>query len=368
MFAAIVKANKANLAATSTTVGSSSSNDNLVDSLLQNTNSNVNSTNNNKSAFNNNNNSSSIPLSPELSHAFQILEWDPEIYGVGVRSIDEQHQQLIGTMAKLCILGKQVATSRNPSSSSFPGSSSPNSTSSSNNKRGSSSPTKQQQSQSSSLAMDSPSSSIALGNQVTSPMTLKGALGLDSKKYGTGENQNGEESSSAAASYNNNKTRKSVVSIRDGEDEATMTTNKNADADYNNIASSVHVYGHRVTLPEAGFRTIDRGHPPDLQKGGRIEPILESLVMHCSVRLIQEEHSLEAVSFSDRGPHALEHQIFVREVFRAYQLMEQYNLEMSDLVKLIKFLKTWVKDHIPKDRRFAPLLLDKQSSLAAGRV
>ena len=288
-----------------------------------------------------------IPLSPELTQVFQTVEWDPEIYGVGVRSIDEQHQTLISTITNLCNLGKSVAQNLlNPSIAASP-----------------SSPTKKAAPPSSSSSPES----NKLGASVTSPMTLRGALGLEMKKFEEKEenNKNGKSSSQEDNKNDNNSSKDRRKSTASSNNEDSSYSNNN---NYNNIKSSNHVFGHRVTLAEGACRTIDRGHPPDFQKGGKMEPLILALVNHCSAKLIQEEHALEAVSFSDRGPHAAEHQIFVREVFRAHQMMESYNLEMSDLVKLIKFLKSWIKDHIPKDRRYAPLMLEKQSSLAAGKV
>ncbi len=289
-----------------------------------------------------------VTLPPELAQAFQIIEWDPEIYGVGVRSIDDQHQQLIATMAKLCVLGKHVGT-LSPINPNMTSSNSNQVSGNSNNQSNrNSSPTK---------------------GSVVSPMTIRGAFGLDSKvfdasKKPTSTNEEGEENNNTITSKKNFSSsttsipatatkRRSSISMRNGGDNNLDNNNNDSDDVKNSI---IRVHGHRVTLPEGGFRSIDRGHPLDLQKGGRIEPLLDALVQHCSVRLIQEEHAFEAVSFSDRIPHSMEHQIFVREVFRAYQLMEQYNFELNDLVKLIKFLKNWFKDHIPKDRRYAPLI------------
>ncbi len=123
-------------------------------------------------------------------------------------------------------------------------------------------------------------------------------------------------------------------------------------------ASQAHIHPVRVSATGCA-KFVDRGHPPELQLGGQIEPLIDGLIFHANARLIQEEHNLEAVSFADRGSHAQEHQIFVREVFRAFRLMESCNMEMGDLVALIRFLKAWCNTHIPKDRRFAPLMLEK---------
>lgn len=319
-----------------------------------------------------------IPLSPELTQVFQSIEWDPEIYGVGVRSIDEQHQQLIQTIMKLCTLGKNVAQNKlNPLivSSSFGGGGGGTKDGSSSS---SSSPPRT--GTTTTTMLTSGSTPDKLGASVTSPMTLRGALGLELKSFQSDneKNNNNKTASNSNTVLNQSTTnrRKSTNALNGGAADGGGDFDPNSSStlvidnvdDYNNIKASNHVFGHRVTLAEGACRTIDRGNPPDFQKGGRIEPLILALVNHCSSKLIQEEHALEAVSFSDRGPHAAEHQIFVREAFRAHQLMEGYNFEMSDLVKLVRFLKSWVREHIPKDRRYAPLMLEKQSSLAAGKV
>jgi hemerythrin-like metal-binding protein len=90
-----------------------------------------------------------------------------------------------------------------------------------------------------------------------------------------------------------------------------------------------------------------------------IAPDLDELVTYCARSLTTEEMLLETYGYPDRAAHAAEHQIFFREVSRAHSLMESHNFEHADLCRLVGFLKFWLADHIPKDRRFAPLLVDK---------
>ena len=55
----------------------------------------------------------------------------------------------------------------------------------------------------------------------------------------------------------------------------------------------------------------------------------------------------------------------VAEVARAHRLSEEGNFEMTDLKRLVTFLRRWMNDHVPKDRRFAPLLVDGKGSFGS---
>lgn len=108
----------------------------------------------------------------------------------------------------------------------------------------------------------------------------------------------------------------------------------------------------------------DRKFDDRLQKGRdkeTITPEIEDLVTYCAKYITAEEHMLETYNYPDRAAHGLEHQLLVKEVQRAHSLLESYNMEESDVARLVTFLKTWIAEHIPKDRRFAPLLVDKES-------
>jgi hemerythrin-like metal-binding protein len=96
-----------------------------------------------------------------------------------------------------------------------------------------------------------------------------------------------------------------------------------------------------------------------LQRGSEMSALLDALVTYCAKHLTAEELLLETHGYPDRAAHAQEHQLLVNEVCRAQRLSEEGNLEMSDVRNLVTFLRRWMNEHIPKDRRFAPLLMDK---------
>uniref|UniRef100_A0A7S1W1W9 Hemerythrin-like domain-containing protein n=1 Tax=Neobodo designis TaxID=312471 RepID=A0A7S1W1W9_NEODS len=103
----------------------------------------------------------------------------------------------------------------------------------------------------------------------------------------------------------------------------------------------------------------DRYLEPQLQRGGELAPHIDELVTYCAKHLAAEELLLETHGYSERVTHAAEHDTLVQEVGRAHRLCEEGNMEMADLRRLVAFLRQWMASHIPKDRRFAPLLLDK---------
>lgn len=96
-----------------------------------------------------------------------------------------------------------------------------------------------------------------------------------------------------------------------------------------------------------------------LQKGSRVGAYLDDLVTYCAKHLLAEEFLLETHGYADRAGHAAEHETLVAEAARAHRLCEEGNLEIVDVNRLIHFLRRWMTEHIPRDRRFAPLLLDK---------
>jgi hemerythrin-like metal-binding protein len=98
---------------------------------------------------------------------------------------------------------------------------------------------------------------------------------------------------------------------------------------------------------------------PGLQRGSPTGQLIDDLVTYCAKHLAYEEYILETYGYQDRLGHNQEHEQFAYEIGRAHKLMEEFNFENSDLAYLVYFLKYWLKSHIPKDRRFAPLLLEK---------
>jgi hemerythrin len=298
---------------------------------------------------------------------FTILEWDPELYGVGVRSIDEQHQGLIVTLARLCRLGRSLVAGPSSPQSSPRGAGFGSGDDATAKAGGGSGGAK------SGMARAASSSATFAASGGT-PMTIKGALMLDTmhrqdgnasrRGAGGGGSDSDEDSGSGGRSPPNAGSRKaSTVAGSGGSHINNSSSNNNPTRHHQHagvVVPHVHVYARRVGASECASRFVDRGLPPELQRGGAVEAHIEALVHHGVVRLVQEEHSLEAVSYVDRGAHALEHQVFVREVFRVHHLMEAANLELGDLVRLVLFLKAWLRDHIAKDRRYAPLMLEKQ--------
>ena len=103
----------------------------------------------------------------------------------------------------------------------------------------------------------------------------------------------------------------------------------------------------------------DRHLEPQLQRGGQLAVHLDELVTYCAKHLAAEEVLLETHGYSERVSHAADHDTLVQEVARAHRLCEEGNMEMADLRRIVAFLRHWMNTHIPKDRRFAPLLLDK---------
>lgn len=292
------------------------------------------------------------------SSIFVPIEFDPELHGVGVGSIDNQHRALIGVLAQLCQLGKLIndppaaAAAAAGAKKGLPSSGAAAAGAGSGSTVG--------------KEFSSPLGSPKGGN-VVSHMTVAGAMMMDLKKYQGDDNDINDDNNDndAQAADESDKKLSSMAKASDRRKSGVAFGTSVSES--NSLASSGALNSHNViypvrVAPSECSKYVDRGMPPELQLGGAVEPLIEALVFHCNVRLIQEEHNLEAVSFSDRGSHAQEHQIFVREAFRAQHLVESSNFELADLVKLIQFLKMWCAQHISKDRRFAPLMLEKIAS------
>jgi hemerythrin-like metal-binding protein len=112
-------------------------------------------------------------------------------------------------------------------------------------------------------------------------------------------------------------------------------------------------------VPKRRGGIVDRHLETQLQRGTEMSKHLDDLVTYCSKHLSAEEVLLETHNYPERLSHAAEHELMVVEVCRAHRLCEEGNLEMDDVRRLVTFLRRWMNEHIPKDRRFAPLLLDK---------
>ena len=96
------------------------------------------------------------------------------------------------------------------------------------------------------------------------------------------------------------------------------------------------------------------------QRGSQISGAVDEIVSYAAKYLSAEDHLLESYGYHERQQHQLEHDAFTRELFRVHKLIEDADAELSDIRRLLIFLKTWIDEHIPKsDRKYAPFLLEK---------
>lgn len=102
-----------------------------------------------------------------------------------------------------------------------------------------------------------------------------------------------------------------------------------------------------------------RSFNPTFQKGSKVCDCLGRLVSYSLRNLTSEDHILETYSYADRATQQQEHAAFAEQMCRYLKLSEEFSLEEGDLIHLLTFLKLWVREHIPRDRRYAPLLLEK---------
>ena len=69
--------------------------------------------------------------------------------------------------------------------------------------------------------------------------------------------------------------------------------------------------------------------------------------------------SLETYGYADRHAQHIDHDLFVEEVAHLHKLVEEYNAQEVDYRRLLVFLRRWMVDHIPKDRKYAHHLIEK---------
>ncbi len=194
------------------------------------------------------------------------VEWDPEKFGIGVRSIDDQHKHLIIVINAL-IRALLQATRASKAS----------------------------------LCL-----SARAGNSLSSPR--------NSSSPGTSSNH-----TSAAA--------------------------------FVGFAST----GASQNLPIVGHRQMD----PNFQRGSQLAKIIDDLVSYTAKYLTAEDHMLDTFAYVDRQSQFHDHELFTNEVARAFKLVEDYNVQESDVRRLLQFLKYWIAEHIPRDRKYAPMLIEK---------
>jgi hemerythrin-like metal-binding protein len=189
------------------------------------------------------------------SELLATVEWDPEKYGIGVRSIDDQHKHLISIINSLIrALYRAARASRD-------------------------------------LLTDS-----GLGSSV-------------SKKV-----QGSPDSTSASATVC--------------------------------LAKVVPIIGNRQ--PD-----------PNFQRGSNIAKIIDELVSYTAKYLITEDHMLDTFAYVDRQSQNNDHELFTNEVARVFKLVEDYKVQETDVRRLLHFLKCWISEHIPRDRKYAPMLIEK---------
>ncbi len=108
-------------------------------------------------------------------------------------------------------------------------------------------------------------------------------------------------------------------------------------------------------FPIVGHRQMD----PNFQRGSQLAKIIDDLVSYTAKYLIAEDHMLDTFAYVDRQSQFHDHELFTNEVARAFKLVEDYNMQESDVRRLLQFLKYWIAEHIPRDRKYAPMLIEK---------
>jgi hemerythrin len=108
-------------------------------------------------------------------------------------------------------------------------------------------------------------------------------------------------------------------------------------------------------FPVCGPRQFD----PNFQRGSTVHAIVEDLVTYTFKYLQAEDHLLETYAYVDRASQAQDHEQFTQEVTFLLKLMEDFAATHDNVWRLLTFLRLWINEHIPRDRKYAPLLIDK---------
>ncbi|CUG90929.1 hemerythrin-like metal-binding protein, putative [Bodo saltans] len=221
-----------------------------------------------------------------------FIEWDPERFGIGVKSIDEQHKILITLTNGLT---KVYIAAAYPKLS---------------------------------VSMDT------LG--VASPMNTSNvnAASLISNTNRAPSSRGVMKSAVIQA--------KALAAIREADAETSLLLDP--------------VLGHKE-FPVVGFRQFD----PLLQAASNVElnKVVEDLVTYTCKFLLAEDHMLETYAYPDRALQQQDHELFVNEVSFLFKLVEENNAQLSDIRRMLVFLRLWLSGHIPRDRKYAPMLIEK---------
>ena len=98
---------------------------------------------------------------------------------------------------------------------------------------------------------------------------------------------------------------------------------------------------------------------PHFQRGSQLAKIIDDLVSYTAKYLVAEDHTLDTFAYIDRQSQFHDHELFTNEVARAFKLVEDFNMQEADVRRLLQFLKYWIAEHIPRDRKYAPMLIEK---------
>lgn len=294
------------------------------------------------------------------AQAFSHVEWDPERFGIGIRQIDDQHKQLIAIVNDLAALVQEahnanalrrLARSRlNQTSAQCPTVSA------------SHSPTMGGES----MSMASPRP-YAAGLSTSRNHHLGGSA---SPPAG-GRSIHGSPQGPAGAAL------RGASAIGSPHGSPSLFSARSPSAGTGGGGPSVVVSPPTalsavapLSIPNA-FQLAQgrpdlytpashlRAFPACYQRPSAVWECLGRLVTYCLRSLAAEDHILETYGYADRATQMQEHEAFGEQVCRYHRLSEECALEEEDLLHLLVFLKLWVREHIPRDRRYAPLLLEK---------
>jgi hemerythrin len=222
-----------------------------------------------------------------------FIEWDPERFGIGVKSIDEQHKILITITNSLT---KVYVAAVYP---------------------------KLSDSMEALLGVASPVNNVSLlqsSRQPSSRSIIKATV-LQARI---------------------------ADAVREAESEAAALLDP--------------VLAHK-NFPIVGFRQFN----PALQGGGNcaqqqpseLQKVVEDLVTYTCKFLLAEDHMLETYAYPDRALQQQDHELFSNEVSFLFKLVEEKNTQISDVRRMLVFLRLWLSGHIPRDRKYAPMLIEK---------
>lgn len=240
---------------------------------------------------------SSLPYTSLVSESdlLTLVEWDTEKYGIGVRAIDEQHKILILLANELTNLYTSIVHPHLAHHSAM------------------SSQSSLVQEQSSSVA--SPST-----RSLTSQLAKAALARVHALHHASAE----VEGKAGGGSK-----------------------------------SRTHLFAAGLvgqpSFPVVGNRQFD----PRLQRGSDVAKVVEDLMTYTCKYLLVEDHLLDTYAYVDRAMQQQDHELFASEVAFALKLSEEHNCQIGDIRRLLVFLRLWLTGHIPRDRKYAPMLIEK---------